>query len=107
MKKFSKENKILENNEINKTKEELLKDKFSKLIEDTLTIEINKEPNINENYSLKGKKELLEKLLEIYNLNEKLSKDKFSKIYNDRYKKTINKEEIELMIETLKNNYKK
>jgi hypothetical protein len=104
--KFSEQDQNIQENVV-KTKEEVFKDKLSNILDKEISVEINEEPKIEENYSIKGKEELLEKIIALYNSNNEIIQEKFSKIYEDKFVVTINKEEIDFMVESLENNQNK
>lgn len=66
MKKFTKSN---EENQINENKEEekTLEEKLKEIIDETITVETDKDSDISESLEVEGKDDLLQCLLELYN----------------------------------------
>ena len=99
MKKFTEnKNLITESN----TVEISLEDKIENLIENTINVQLNEEPIVNENYTIEGKEEIKNKLIDLYNRNLEISKKYVLESVKNKYSKNIDIRDINENIENLK-----
>jgi hypothetical protein len=99
MKKFTEnKNLITESN----TVEISLEDKIQNLIETTINVQLNEEPIVNENYTIEGKEEIKNKLIDLYNRNLEISKKYVLESIKNKYSKNIDIRDINENIENLK-----
>jgi hypothetical protein len=99
MKKFSTNYKNIDKPVKVKTTEE----KIQELIENNLVVEINDEPQVNENYTIDGKDELVKILTDIHNDEVNKEMNKLTEQVKAKYHNFIDRKEIELIIEKLQN----
>ena len=96
MKKFTK-NKI--NESIEGVQELSFEEKIMNLINEIISVEINDEPSVNENYTINGKEELIKILTENYN---EANKESFSILKENIKRKYHNYVDKSAIDDTLK-----
>jgi len=97
MKKFS-ENKINESVEVKKLS---LEEEIINLINETISVEINDEPSVNENYTINGKEDLARILTETYNEINNQSFETLKEDIKRKYHNYVDKTAIDNTIKIL------
>jgi hypothetical protein len=101
MKKFSTNyNKVNESVSVEETS---LEDKISQLIDENISVQIDGEPSVNENYEIEGKEELVEILAESYReVSEKNHKELKESLFK-QYHNYIDRKSIDVVLDLMVN----